>query len=454
MTTARQENARTLAAAIGGTAEEAERLLEATVLVTCAAGAERLAGYVERLIARTLSDVTRELAADAPAVEIVVGQVAPRSNAPTIHVGVGEHRLEVSTAPTELGGVARPIVELVAACYTAAAAVHVAIDAELQVPLRLPIKLDLVELYGAAVARLDGRVDLGVCFMAGAGAIGNAVLTGFSVLDVHGEMHVCDPDDASDGNLNRCWWFEADDLGLPKAELLEVKAQAAVPNLRLIPHVDTLHDAIEKGGGDPPAALIVGVDSPRARRSLQNEMPGRVFDASTSGIVEFVLYFNEMPSSDACMSCVYYEAPDEGAHEVHVADALGVGVADVRSNFVSAEAACAIACKYPHLDPAELENKAYDSLFKQLCGKGQLKTGTAERVLAPFGFVSVLAGAMLAIEIAIRTGSSDPRPEYNYWRISPWGAPITRMREQRSKRAACEFCGNDTLQSVVRKLWG
>jgi len=453
VTTALQENARTLAAAIGGSEEEAERLLEATVLLTCAAGAERLAGYVERLIARTLSHVTRELAAEAPAVEIVVGNAAPRSTAPTIHVGVGEHRLEVSSAPTALEGTARPIVELVAACYATAAAVHVAIDAELPVPLRLPIKVDLAELYGTAVARLDGRVDLGVCFMAGAGAIGNAVLAGFSVLDVHGELHVCDPDDASDGNLNRCWWFDADDLGLPKVERLELKAQAAVPNLRLIPHVDTLHDAIEKGSGEPPAALIVGVDSPRARRSLQNEMPGRVFDASTSGIVEFVLHFNEMPSSYACMSCIYYEAPDEGAHEVHVAEALGVALTDVRSNYVSPEAARAIVRKYPHLDPGELENKAYDSLFKQLCGKGQLKTGTAERVLAPFGFVSVLAGVMLAIEIAVRTGS-DPQPPYNYWRISPWGNPITRMREQRAKRAGCEFCGNETLQSVVKKLWG
>ena len=106
----------------------------------------------------------------------------------------------------------------------------------------------------------------------------------------------------------------------------------------------------------------------------------------------------------------------------------------------------------PHLDPASLEGLAYDSLFKQLCGKGQLKTSTADRVLAPFGFVSVLAGVMLAIEIAVRTGNIAARA-YNYWRMSPWGAPIARMRELRSRRSDCEFCGNKTLQLVVKQLW-
>lgn len=451
MSTARQENARTLAAAIGSTEAEAERLLNAAVLVTCDPGGERLAGYIEALLARTLSRVQRDLDG-VPAVEVVVGTASPRSSARTIFVGVEGCRLDVhDEAATQLGARARPIVELVAACYAAAAAVYHAFDVELSVPLRLPISVDLAQLYGAGISRLDERIDLGVCFMAGAGAIGNAVVAGLSVLDVHGKLHICDPDDTSDGNLNRCWWFGPDDLEKPKAERLVLRAQPSMPHLELIPHVATLRDAIKEAGDVQIETLIVGVDSRRARRALQNEMPRHVFDASTSGITEFVLHFNEIPSELACMSCIYYEAPDEAAHEAHVADALGVSVADVRTNFVSPTAAIAIAQAYPQLDPVQLEGLAYDSLFKQLCGKGELKAGTAERVLAPFGFVSVLAGVMLAIEIAIRTGM---QPAYNYWRLSPWGVPVDRMRQQRTKRAACEFCSNNTLQSVVKNLWG
>lgn len=452
MSTARQENARTLAAAIGRSEAEVEHLLDATVLITCAPESNRLADYIQALLVRTLSNVRRELGG-APTVEVVVGPTAPRSAAPVIGVGVNGYRLEVRDGTIEFGATARPIVQLVAACYAASAAVHTAIGAELPVPLRLPIEIDLERFYGVAIVRLDERIELGQCFMAGAGAIGNAVLAGFSTLDVHGELHICDPDEASDGNLNRCWWFDRADLDEPKAERLVLRAQPLMPNLRMVPHVATLRDAIKATGEKPVETLIVGVDSRRARRSLQNEMPHRVFDASTSGITEFVLHFNKIPSDRACMSCIYYEAADEAAHEAHVAEALGVGVADVQENFVSESAAQAIARTYPHLNPAALKGLAYDSLFKELCGKGQLKTSIADRVLAPFGFVSVLAGVMLAIEIAIRSGTHS-LPDYNYWRISPWGAPIDRMREQRSIRPGCEFCGNETLQSVVNKLWG
>jgi hypothetical protein len=453
MSTARQENARTLAAAIGRSDAEVEHLLDTTVLITFGPGGDRLADYIQALLARTLSNVRRELDG-VPAIEVVVGPATPRSTAPVIGVGVDGYRLEVRDGTVAIGTTARPIVQLVAACYAAAAAVHTAIGAELPVPLRLPIAIDLERLHGAAIARLDERIELGQCFMAGAGAIGNAVIAGFSTLDVRGELHICDPDHASDGNLNRCWWFDLADLGEPKAERLVLRAQRAMTQLRLIPHVATLHDAIRTTGDKPMETLIVGVDSRRARRSLQNEMPHRVFDASTSGITEFVLHFNILPSDRACMSCIYYEVADETAHEAHVAEALGVGVADVRENFVSESAAERIARTYPDLDPAGLTGLAYDSLFKELCGKAQLKTATAERVLAPFGFVSVLAGVMLAIEIAIRTGTNHRVPDYNYWRVSPWGAPIDRMREQRSRRPGCEFCSNETLQSVVKKLWG
>ncbi len=454
MSTARQENARTLASAIGRTEEEADKLLEKTVLVTHAPDSERMAGYVAALLARTLTRVQREPDGE-PAVEVVIGTVARRSAAPAVFLGVDGFRIEIlDNLPTTLAGKTRPIVELVAACYAVAAAVHRALDVELAVPLRLPIRIDLAELYGAGIFRIDGRIDLGKCFMAGAGAVGNAVIAGLSVLDVFGTLHVCDPDDASDGNLNRCWWFGPEDLDEPKAVRLAQHAQASMPYLALVPHVATLGDAIKELGDPQIETLIVGVDSRRVRRSLQNEMPHRVFDASTTGITELVLHFNEIPSDSACMSCIYYEAPDESAHEAHVAESLGVSPEDVRNNFVSETAAILIAQAYPHLAPATLEGLAYDSLFKQLCGKGELKTSSAERVLAPFGFVSVLAGVMLAIEIAIRTGSPEGRPSYNYWRLSPWGAPIERMRELRPKHAGCEFCGNATLQSVVKQLWG
>ncbi len=239
MSTARQENARTLASAIGSTEDKAAKLLDATVLITCKApGGERLSGFhIAALLARTLKRV--HLDPDGvPALEVVVGAVEPRTDTRRVFVGVDGYCLKVSdTAVVAHSPEARPIVELVAACYAAAAAAHRALDVELAVPLRLPIVVDLAKLYEPAIDRLDGRIDVGIGFMAGAGAIGNAVIAGFSVLDIHGKLHICDPDDASGGNLNRCWWFGPEDLGKPKAERLGHHARPSMQHLELVPHV-------------------------------------------------------------------------------------------------------------------------------------------------------------------------------------------------------------------------
>jgi hypothetical protein len=327
-----------------------------------------------------------------------------------------------------------------------------ALDVEFPIPLRLPIEVDLATLLGEDTRCLTQPLELGIAYLAGAGAIGNGFLLGLTAFDTRGELHICDPDEASDGNLNRCYWFTVTDVGKYKAQRLAELSQPYLPALRLIHHNVVLKNVpAARDGGAWLEQLIVGVDSRRARRALQNELPRHVFDASTSGIVEIVLHFNTQPEEGACLSCIYHEAPDESAHEAHVAQALGVSRADVAANFITPTAARAIASRYD-LEAQELEGLAYDSVFKQLCGKGELKV-EAQRVLAPFGFVSVLAGVMLAIEVARRSGSQNVAPPFNYWRTSPWRSPVVRLRDQRPKRVGCEFCGNEDIQAAARQLW-
>jgi hypothetical protein len=184
-------------------------------------------------------------------------------------------------------------------------------------------------------------------------------------------------------------------------------------------------------------------------------MAREIFDASTTGIAEVVVHFHSLPTNgDACMSCIYYEAPDELAHEAHVAQLLGVDVAEVRANFVGPDAARRIVARYSQLDATEIVGLAYDSLFKQLCGQAALKTTADRQVLAPFGFVSALGGVMLAIELIRRIRKGETSRPFNYWRISPWSSPVFKLRVVRPSRPDCEFCSNGVLQSVVRQLWG
>ena len=49
---------------------------------------------------------------------------------------------------------------------------------------------------------------------------------------------------------------------------------------------------------------------------------------------------------------------------------------------------------------ATLIGKAFDSLFRELCAQQALLTPSGEQILAPFAFVSNLAGALLALELA------------------------------------------------------
>ncbi|HTR53656.1 MAG TPA: ThiF family adenylyltransferase [Kofleriaceae bacterium] len=457
MTTARQENARTLAVLLNLDEGQAEKLLDATAVITSGAGGEPLADNIGALLARTLTTVRYDVAPNVQAnVEVVVGSVTPRTTAPIVGVGVGDYRLEVRDGASALGtNAAHDLIVLIAAGYAAAIAAHRALGLDASVALRLPIEIDFTALYGPGIARLHRRLDLGLAYLAGAGAIGNAVVLGLSTLDVHGELQVCDPDKVSDGNLNRCWWFTPADIGEKKCARLAHNAQPEVPGLRLVPRDGTLKQAFKADGEKPIETMIVAADSRRVRRSLQSEMPRRVYDASTTGIEEFVLHFNEIPSDLACMSCIYYEDADERTHETHVADLLGISAADVRASFVSAAAARAILEKYPHLRVEDVEGQACDTLFKQLCARGELKGGNddGERVLAPFGFVSVLAGLYLALEIALRVHATNDAPNCNFWRLSPWSAPVARARVQREKRPNCEFCGNPILQEVVRGLW-
>jgi E1 N-terminal domain/ThiF family len=284
MITARQENARTLAAALGSTEDEAAVLLDAVVLLTVASGKDRLGAWLRLLLERTLANIiTEPNPSVTPSLEVVIGETAARSRAAVV---------SVSTAGSKFGirdGVALQcgnldnspaMVDLLAACYAAATAVQRATDGELPMALRLPIEVDLTDLLGVDAASLEGPIELGTIFMAGAGAIGNGLLLGVSALDVGGELHVCDPDTVSAGNLNRCIWFATEDVGKHKAHQLVRRVQGYVPRLRLVPHACALKDLpAARAGGAWLDRLIVAVDSRRARRSLQNEMPRCVFDA-------------------------------------------------------------------------------------------------------------------------------------------------------------------------------
>ena len=453
---AKKENARTLAALVGVDEEKATALLNFSVLMTFDKWdpvSKSVSEHLQTLLIRTVERVSHDQSELTDiAAEIVVGKERPRSNAPHIYVGLGNEVALVSfDRPNLPPGPVHPSLLLITACYTAAATLK-AVLGEL-LPFKLPpcIKIDLRELVSNDLAFLYSPVDFGEAHLVGSGAIGNGFIYGLSQFIASGQLHVFDDDRISAGNLQRCVFFDESQLGLLKAEQLSITISKLLPDVEAIPHPLRLQD-YDRRKGAWLKRLIVGVDSPRARRSLQSEIPNEVFDASTTGINEIVMHFHKQPTSGACLACVYHETPQEDAHAVHVADVLGVSLESVNEERISNEASTLILEKYPNLRRQELVGIPYDTLFKQLCSTAKLIGSEDKQVLAPFAFVSVLAGTLLALEFVRRVqGGHDGL--FNEWRISPWTNPVFRRRRVLERYPSCEFCSNPILQRVASELW-
>jgi len=456
-----EENAKTLAAMLGIEEEEAAGLLNASAVVSYSMSdhfARRTGIYLQTMLARTIRRVesSTQLLPD-PDVEIVIGEICPQTQAPRISVRFSEAEILISPSDIAFDGQGAPhdLFAILTACHACAISLHVILGDRLGNRGSKLISIKPSEILGEDIDCLSEPVDLGEAVLAGAGAVSNGFLLALHHLNARGHLTIVDPKKVRDGALNRCLFFEASDVGFSKADRLSARAQSSFENLRLLPYCGTVHDFIKTQSQDYKIRrMIVGVDSRRVRRSLQNEFPGEVFDASTTGVDEVVLHFNTQPNEFACMSCIYKEEPGETSREAHIAESLGVNIKDVRSGFVDECAAHLIAKRYAHLAVNDLIGTAYDSLFKTLCSVGQLKQVDGTQVLAPFSFVSALAGTYLALELCRRLRRNNVIQPFNYWRVSPWYSPVVPLRQTRPRLDTCEFCSIPIMRHCSDQLWG
>ena len=456
-TEARRENAAALAAALGQDLDKVAKVLDVDVAITTNPVdhvALEIASDITTLLRRTVREVLVKDVPTKPAAELVIGNATARTQGLKLYLTLTGERATLSRT-AGVPNLLHPIhglLRVIVACYASAALLNRALDTNLPFGLPDPLLLSF-DALGLDLASLNQPVDIGHAYLAGAGAIGNGLLWAARHLDIHGQLEIADDDFVESGNLNRQVWFSTDDVGLKKVERLVFKAQPFFKSLKLVPRPMRIQDLPEKSSGPWLNRLIVAVDSRRARRQLQNECPGEVFDASTTDIREVVVHYSRQPTTDACLSCIYDPDDEELSREQHIADHLGVSVGEVRSERISAAAAATIAQRFPALTNVDLIGTAYDTQFKRLCGEGLLKTDTGRRVIAPLGFVSVLAGALLAVELVRRLNPGSSDRNFNYWRVSAWHPPLARRRAQRPRQLGCEFCDNPVLRDVNARLW-
>ncbi|TAV76228.1 ThiF family adenylyltransferase [Rhizobium leguminosarum] len=449
MTTPVQENARMLASVLGIAEEEAAEKLVRTVLLTSAGESNHRAWAedIRELLSLTITVVSE--VGDGIDAELVVGPCVPRSGAPVLHAWLATEGATVSRQPPTVMQLApRAFLAACAAPMVVGAVLNHVLAAGALPPLSLPMTFRFDQL-GLADDALNRTRDLTGIVLAGAGAVGHGFLRALRHIPVMGTLPIIDPKTVAEGNFNRCTYLQADDLAKDKAVVLAHRAQQDFSKLRLDSFVGEFGDYCKKFG--PPAAVLVTVDSRRARRSIQSELPGAVIDASTTDIRAVVVHSHRQPTAYACLSCTYRHVPEEHARERAVAEGLGVKLDDVKTGLISQDAAGRIHAKYPAVDPSHLVGRAYDSLFKELCAAQALQSTEGRQVLAPFSFVSALAGAYLVVELLRMI---DGVADTNYWAADPWGVPERRGRRLRPKLVDCEFCSRPEVHELAQTLWG
>lgn len=450
MSTAVQQNAMMLASLLGKSEAEAGERLARTVLVTADTGwKSSWASEVHRLVGRTVEAMYDPGAAE-PDLELVLGAVAPRTDAKRLYADLGAASAGVATDRIgRFAGEPHGLHAMAAACAVAAAAVHAVIDDPALPAVRLPMRLDYAQL-GIPTGALKRPIELNDAVVAGAGAVAHGFLRAARHLDLRGELVIVDPKIVQAGILNRCLYLREEDVGGDKATVLVQRAQTDFPNLRLIPRVTDFKASVRELGR-PPETVFVTVDSRTVRRSIQLEVPHRIVDASTTDVRGVVVHSNVLPTEQACLACIYRHVPEEYARERSIAEGLGVDLADVRRGLIDEDVARRIARTHSSIDPVAITGIAFDSLFRQLCSEQALATPEGRQVLAPFAFVSAWAGVLMAVE-TIRSFAGITSS--NYWSIDPWNLPIARGRTLRPRHPECQFCSKPEYEPIIRELWG
>ncbi|MEY2395497.1 MAG: hypothetical protein QOF94_1842, partial [Acidobacteriaceae bacterium] len=159
------------------------------------------------------------------------------------------------------------------------------------------------------------------------------------------------------------------------------------------------------------------------------------------------------PADGACLSCIYKHIPVEHERAKSIAEGLGISLEEVNREIIDAPLARKLADIHPSLKAEALNGKALTSLYKDLCGAQALKTPAGEQALAPFAFVSNLAGALLMLELLRFDAGVRQREGANYLNLDPWAPPHGRARRIHGRIPDCEFCSKPESLDVLAAVW-
>jgi molybdopterin/thiamine biosynthesis adenylyltransferase len=342
-----------------------------------------------------------------------------------------------------------PFQLLTAAYATGAVVVHSTEERIIKRGEKYPIILNWENLFGKDLSFIEQETEIGEHHLAGAGATGSWLLKTMEYMNLKGNLSVYDDDFVSAGNLQRTT-FEKEDVNTPKVEAINKRFNPINKGLTFCPVQKryAASDALYEN-------VITCVDSRIARRTIQDSMPMRTFDCSTTDISEVSLFFGGLSADQACLGCLYSENQSEEGMIEDIAGALGIPTSEVKKGTIDGLNAILIHNKYPEIVPKEIIGLAYETLAKALCGKGALKPSDEVKLqdvnIAPLCHVSAVAGIFLAIEIKRRFHFKTTSNNWNYWKINPWTTPTSKLQKCYEVQDKCLF--HPTACELALKIW-
>jgi len=290
---------------------------------------------------------------------------------------------------------------------------------------------------GPGPAEVQAVLDFG---LAGVGAVGVAVLhTLWACEGLAGRAVIADddPEGVEETNLNRYVLFDRRHIDLAKAST--AAAIYGGPGQLRVDPVDGRYDR-DNIDNPAPRVLLSAVDGNESRHALQQGFaPGAAFGGSTQGLRAEVTRCGP-PGEGPCLAC-FNPVDDE------VPDTVRRSAIRKLDDSRLAQLAARIGS-----DPDRLKAWAASGDCGLISAEalGHLKADDEPQALFSVGFVSVMAGVMLAAELVRQAVGDEPGGAWQSvkFQFQRPDAPINgRRRGQRPDRS-CAVC-NDAIHANV-----
>lgn len=165
-------------------------------------------------------------------------------------------------------------------------------------------------------------VNVGTVHLAGAGAIGQAAVLALRAADVHGYLHVVDPETVTLTNLQRYVLTDAASVGASKVDLVADALEGT--ELAVTGENTTWHRAVAeaaRAGGTPAQVVLTALDSAADRIAVAAGLPDRIYNAWTQ-VADLGWSRHEAFGIAPCLACLYYPERQRPSDDELVAQAL------------------------------------------------------------------------------------------------------------------------------------